>query len=494
MNFAKYLPSALQGLVPSQSSGTPNQMPQDDTMMELELKRRMKFADALRGQEAPQGQMVSGIYVAPSITQQLAGLANKYIAGKNEENAIKQYGDYQASEKTKMADALKTFGQAFEPTTQTQTTYAPGVGKELAIGDTVQTAPNYSPTSNASEMVAPTSPFGTQSMTGNAVTSVPTTTTSTVQPTAGSINQAFTNYAAATKNPKLAEQLMMNRFEAYQKRNEPFKLAGDETLYGYDATGKQVVLATNPKERKAPERWSEPYMLNGQAVIRNLDTNKIDQVVNQPAQSIVNMPKIETSARINANEDFTKNVYRPVQDAARNNAIVVSRLDALESLPINEKTGWGTEAKAKAAEVLVGLGYSGEDAKSLASNSQTFRSIQARQVNDELNAAKGPQTEGDAQRAKTTYASLGNTPQANQYINDLQKAIIKRKNAEAKYYRDNYDKALGQGDLSRLERDWMSSPDASRSIFDYPEMKKWSNVKVAPEKSTAGKPASRSNW
>jgi hypothetical protein len=26
----------------------------------------------------------------------------------------------------------------------------------------------------------------------------------------------------------------------------------------------------------------------------------------------------------------------------------------------------------------------------------------------------------------------------------------------------------------------MSSPDASRSIFDYPEMKKWSNVKPAP--------------
>jgi hypothetical protein len=56
----------------------------------------------------------------------------------------------------------------------------------------------------------------------------------------------------------------------------------------------------------------------------------------------------------------------------------------------------------------------------------------------------------------------------------LQRSIIKRKNAEAKYYRDNYDKALGEGDLSKLERDWMSSPQAAMSIFDYPEMKKWS--------------------
>jgi hypothetical protein len=94
--------------------------------------------------------------------------------------------------------------------------------------------------------------------------------------------------------------------------------------------------------------------------------------------------------------------------------------------------------------------------------------------------AKGVQAEGDAVRAKATYASLGNTPQANKYINDLQRAIIKRKNSEAKYYRENYDRALNEGDLSRLERDWMSSPEASRSIFDYPEMKKWSNVKAAP--------------
>lgn len=466
--------------------GNQQEMPQDDTMMQLELQRRMKFADALRGQEAPQGQMVSGHYVAPSWTQQLASLANKYVAGKNEENAIKQYGDYQTAEKTRMADALKTFGQAFEPTTKTETTYAPGLAKELAIGDTVQTAPNYSPTSNANEMVAPTSPFGTQSMTGNVATTVPTTTTRTIQPTSESINKAFTDYAAATKNPKLAEQLMMNRFETYQKRNEPFKLAGDEKLLTRDANGNIVTLAENPKEKKAAERWSEPYLLGGQVVIRNLDTGKIDQAVSQPARTEINMPKVETSARINANEDFTKNVYRPVQDAARNNAVVASRLDALESLPINEQTGWGTEAKSTAASILVGLGYNNEDAKALASNAQTFKSIQARQVNDELNAAKGPQTEGDAQRAKTTYASLGNTPQANKYINDLQRAIIKRKNAEAKYYRENYDRALGEGDLSRLERDWMSSAEASRSIFDYPEMKKWSNVKPAPGAASSG--------
>jgi hypothetical protein len=480
MNFAQYLPTSLQGLMPDGTSGTPNQMPQDDTMMQLELKRKFALADALKNQAMPQGQMVGDRYVAPSWTQYLANAVGKYQGGQAENEAMKQYGDYKTAENTRMAKALGKFGKAFEPTTTTSTTYAPGVGKELAVGDTVQTAPNFGVTPNLTEQVAPTSPYGTQNMEGNAVTSVPTTTTSTVQPTAGSINQAFTDYASATRNPKLAEQLMMNRFEAYQKRNEPFKLAGDETLYGRDENGKPVVLATNPKEKKAQERWSEPYLLGGQVVVKNLNTGKIDQAVHQPAQSNtnVNMPKVETSARINANEDFTKNVYRPIQDSARNSAVVSSRLDALESLPIG--TGWGTEAQAKAAEVLVGLGYKGDEAKQLASNAQSFRAIQARQVNDELNMAKGPQTEGDAQRAKSTYATLGNTPQANQFINDLQRAVIKRKASEAKYYRDNYDKALNEGDLSKLERDWMGNPQASMSIFDYPEMKKWQPKAGAP--------------
>ena len=158
--------------------------------------------------------------------------------------------------------------------------------------------------------------------------------------------------------------------------------------------------------------------------------------------------------------------------------MVLNRLSALESLPINEKTGWGAEAQAKAAEVLVGMGYKGEEAKQLASNSQTFRAIQARQVNDELNMAKGPQTEGDAVRAKSTFASLGNTPQANQFINDLQRAVIGQRSAEAKFYRDNYAKALRSGDLSSMERDWLDSPEANRSIFDSPAMAKWN--KAAP--------------
>jgi hypothetical protein len=225
--------------------GGQDQLPQDDTMMQLELKRKFAMADALKGQATPQGQMVGDRYVAPSWTQHLANALGKVTGAMQEQNAIKQYGDYQTAEKARMADALKTFGQAFEPTTKTETTYAPGIGKELAVGDTVQTAPNFSPTSNANEMVAPTSPFGTQNMTGNAMTSVPTTTTSTVQPTDESIRQAYIDYADATKKPQLIEALMTGEFEARRKRNDPYDLAaGAKRFEG----GTNRLIAENPKQ------------------------------------------------------------------------------------------------------------------------------------------------------------------------------------------------------------------------------------------------------
>ena len=83
-----------------------DQMPQDDTMMQLELQRKLKLADALRQQEMPQGQMISGHYIAPHWTQQLAALGNQIVGGKQEENALKQYGQYQATKQAKLADLL----------------------------------------------------------------------------------------------------------------------------------------------------------------------------------------------------------------------------------------------------------------------------------------------------------------------------------------------------------------------------------------------------
>ena len=98
-------------------------MPQDDTMMQLEMQRRLKFADALRQQEMPQGQMVSGIYVAPSITQGLASLANKYVAGQQERDVMKQYGDYKTAKAKKYGDLMTDLAKGKETVTTDNAPY-----------------------------------------------------------------------------------------------------------------------------------------------------------------------------------------------------------------------------------------------------------------------------------------------------------------------------------------------------------------------------------
>ena len=67
----------------------------------LALERQKKLADLLqaRALEQPQGQMVSGRYVAPSLVQQLAPLANAYMGRKAGEN-------YE-SEASKLAQRLR---------------------------------------------------------------------------------------------------------------------------------------------------------------------------------------------------------------------------------------------------------------------------------------------------------------------------------------------------------------------------------------------------
>ena len=63
--------------------------PEDYKLQLQQLERKRKFADALRAQsmDMPQGQMVSGWYVAPSITQNLAKLLQASNARGYEEEA-----------------------------------------------------------------------------------------------------------------------------------------------------------------------------------------------------------------------------------------------------------------------------------------------------------------------------------------------------------------------------------------------------------------------
>lgn len=177
-------------------------------------------------------------------------------------------------------------------------------------------------------------------------------------------------------------------------------------------------------------------------------------VLQSEAEKKAQLGRIETSqaAQGDVNKNWTANSYQPIIQAGRDAQNVLGSITALRN--INIQTGWGTEAMANAANVLAGLGIASESAKELATNAQAFQANSMERLWTTLNAAKGPQTEGDADRARATWAQLQNTPQANQYILDLAEARAKRDAKRAQYYADALPLAVQEGDLTKVDREW----------------------------------------
>lgn len=271
-------------------------LPLDENLAKLELQRKLKLADMLQQAQTPQGQMVSGHYVAPSWTQYAASALDKYLGKKSEKEAIGKYGEYSAAKEQKMADALKKLGGAFEPKTVTNTTMQ-ATDVPLSEGMNVATSPF-----GTAEQVGQTSPFATQNMTGTTTQMNPVTSTSTVQPTTADIEKAFSQYATDVKNPQLLASILTGKYEKMLKGNEPVKLGAGETVFS--STGQK--LFGNPKEgqkytniqqdkagnsfgfntetqqfeqlpgaKMATESWSAPYKVGGEYLQRNSQTGEV---------------------------------------------------------------------------------------------------------------------------------------------------------------------------------------------------------------------------
>ena len=171
------------------------------------------------------------------------------------------------------------------------------------------------------------------------------------------------------------------------------------------------------------------------------------------------------------NDVWLKSSYEPtvaLGTSAQN--LIDNTIVARDSLRALGGGGWGTEAKAAGASMLTGLGIASDNAKMYATNAQVFQSKAMERLWSVLNDAKGPQTEGDADRAGKTYASLKNTPQANEFILDMAQAKAERDKAKSLFYKNALPIAQQKGDLSEVEREWDSRMP---SIFDMPTMKRW---------------------
>jgi hypothetical protein len=108
----------------------------------LALERQKKIADLLmqKGQQLPEGQMVSGHYVAPSFTQQLNPLLNAYMGGnmaeQNEARTAKLADLLRGQSTQEIKNVLNAFesgdqSKALELSALGQTPFAQGIASEL---------------------------------------------------------------------------------------------------------------------------------------------------------------------------------------------------------------------------------------------------------------------------------------------------------------------------------------------------------------------------
>jgi hypothetical protein len=85
----------------------------EQMLQQQQILRQQKMAEMLmqQGMQQPQGQMISGRYVAPSIFQNIAGLANTYMGQRGIEKAQQAQIDLakqlRADETSAMADFIQ---------------------------------------------------------------------------------------------------------------------------------------------------------------------------------------------------------------------------------------------------------------------------------------------------------------------------------------------------------------------------------------------------
>jgi hypothetical protein len=86
-------------------------LPPEILGQQQQLNRQQQMAQLLmqQGQQIPQGQMISGRYVAPSFTQNLASLANAYVGSELAKKGDKQALELAAALRQRYGDELKEF-------------------------------------------------------------------------------------------------------------------------------------------------------------------------------------------------------------------------------------------------------------------------------------------------------------------------------------------------------------------------------------------------
>ena len=371
-------------------------LPQDETLMQIDFKRKLALADALRQQETPQGQMVSGQYVAPSWTQHLATLASKYIGGQQEKGAMKQLGEYSKGKQAKMAEALGQYQKDLMPRME-QAPQQP----TMVTGSTGEMAPNM-----------------------NMVNEPPRQ----VPLTANDRYAALLKYSSATNNPQLMQQAMMGGLESANKAEET---AADRAFREKQTAGDQEFQRIQMKDRQGFElTQGEKQFANQMALQKSSQgfqagenaLSRQFQASNAPLVTVIGAdgrPKLvprnqAVGAQPYSAANEAKDVVK-VQQKAQNEISAQQVLDQAQALFSHGGRKAGTGVSSWMGSIP------GTDAKDFAANLATFK---AQTFVPMVSALKGMGALSDAEGKKLTESVGALDPSVNEaaFVKNLQTA------------------------------------------------------------------------
>lgn len=210
---------------------------------------------------------------------------------------------------------------------------------------------------------------------------------------------------------------------------------------GKPSSDMERYLSMTPEERKIWDARELAMKMAGRNVT-NINNN-----TNIPYQSSYQKSRGESASK-------TLDSILAAGDAAEKRLADYDALDRLYAGGL--KTGWGENIKNEAARILLGMGLDQETLDSLGfqnvANVEGLINLQNKAVMKSLLDQKGVQTEGDAQRAAKTWASLGNSPAGNLWINQYARNVARREMEYAEFMDNEMDR--NGGNLHQAKKAW----------------------------------------
>ena len=147
---------------------------------------------------------------------------------------------------------------------------------------------------------------------------------------------------------------------------------------------------------------------------------------------------------VTASQELGKLHVKRISDAIDAGDRAEETLASVQQLRgVDVSQGGSVPLRAGLADAFASVGIDAEELFGVdLANVQAFNSVNKRLINQVLNQAKGPQTEGDAKRAVRTLATLGNKPEANAFILDTLEANSLRKIEQKNFLESSIDNGL----------------------------------------------------